>query len=65
MAWNATRIEGRTPHPVPLPLGEGTQVQRLRRDSLSQGERAGVRGSEPGFTVGAQNISVISCEGEG
>jgi pyruvate dehydrogenase E2 component (dihydrolipoamide acetyltransferase) len=31
-------------HPAPLPLGEGTPSQRLRRDSLSQGVRAGVRG---------------------
>ena len=36
------------PHPVPLPPGEGTLDQKLRRDSLSQGERAGVRGYDPG-----------------
>jgi UDP-N-acetylmuramoyl-tripeptide--D-alanyl-D-alanine ligase len=36
--------EGITPHPVPLPMGEGTASQRLRPDSLSHGERAGVRG---------------------
>jgi error-prone DNA polymerase len=28
-------FKGATPHPVPLPLGEGTPVQRVRRDSLS------------------------------
>ena len=33
------------PHPVPLPMGEGTSPQRARRDSLSHGERAGVRGA--------------------
>ncbi len=33
-----------TPHPVPLPMGEGTPSQRARRNSLSHGERAGVRG---------------------
>ncbi len=35
-----------SPHPVPLPLGEGTPSQRLRASSLSHGERAGVRGCE-------------------
>jgi hypothetical protein len=38
---------GITPHPVPLPLGEGTPSQRAQPDSLSQGERAGVRGDAP------------------
>ncbi len=32
------------PHPVPLPPGEGTTLQPSRPDSLSHGERAGVRG---------------------
>jgi excinuclease ABC subunit C len=36
--------EGNSPHPVPLPMGEGTLSQRAQRDSLSHGERAGVRG---------------------
>ena len=31
--------KGKTPHPVPLPMGEGTP-----ENSLSQGERVGVRG---------------------
>ena len=35
-----------TPHPVPLPQGEGTPEDQPRPDSLSQGERAGVRGSK-------------------
>ncbi|MGO9485108.1 MAG: UDP-N-acetylmuramoyl-tripeptide--D-alanyl-D-alanine ligase [Rhodomicrobium sp.] len=39
--------EGITPHPVPLPMGEGTPAQRARPDSLSHGERAGVRGDSP------------------
>jgi len=34
--------EGIAPHPVPLPMGEGTPSQRLRPGS--NGERAGVRG---------------------
>ena len=33
-----------SPHPVPLPLGEGTPEQRAQRGSLSHGERVGVRG---------------------
>ena len=33
------------PHPVPLPMGEGTPSQRARRNSLSHRERAGVRGN--------------------
>ncbi len=39
--------EGATPHPVPLPMGEGTPSQPARPDSLSHGERAGVRGDSP------------------
>ena len=38
---------GIAPHPVPLPMGEGTPEQRARPDSLSHGERAGVRGDSP------------------
>jgi len=34
-----------TPHPVPLPQGEGTPSQRAQPDSLSLWERAGVRGN--------------------
>ena len=37
--------EGLAPHPVPLPMGEGTPSQRAQRNSLSHGERAGVRGA--------------------
>jgi hypothetical protein len=37
-------LERHAPHPVPLPVGEGTPSQRLRPNSLSHGERAGVRG---------------------
>ncbi len=39
--------EGIAPHPVPLPMGEGTPSQRLRPDSLSHGERDRVRGDSP------------------
>jgi protein ImuB len=45
------RISVTTPHPVPLPLGEGTPVQRLRPDSLSHRERAGVRGCDLKLTA--------------
>jgi protein ImuB len=38
------RISVATPHPVPLPVGEGTPEQQARRNPLSHGERAGVRG---------------------
>ena len=37
--------KGSAPHPVPLPMGEGTPEQRAQPDSLSHGERAGVRGA--------------------
>jgi hypothetical protein len=46
-----------SPHPVPLPLGEGTPSQRARPDSLSHGERAGVRGDALGSTLRL----VLSC----
>jgi UDP-N-acetylmuramoyl-tripeptide--D-alanyl-D-alanine ligase len=39
--------EGIAPHPVPLPMGEGTPEQRAQQNSLSHGERAGVRGDSP------------------
>jgi pyruvate dehydrogenase E2 component (dihydrolipoamide acetyltransferase) len=39
--------EGISPHPVPLPMEEGTPSQRAQPDSLSHGERAGVRGDSP------------------
>jgi uncharacterized protein (DUF952 family) len=32
------------PHPVPLPVREGAASRQLLRDSLSHGERVGVRG---------------------
>ncbi len=35
-----------TPHHVPLPQGEGTPEPEPQLDSLSQGERVGVRGSK-------------------
>ena len=38
-----------TPHPAPLPMGEGTPAQRAQQDSLSHRERAGVRGGNPSF----------------
>ncbi len=41
---------GIAPHPVPLPMGEGTPSQTAPRDSLSHGERAGVRGDS--FVLG-------------
>ena len=34
-----------TPHPAPLPMGEGTLEQRAQPSPLSHGERAGVRGA--------------------
>ncbi len=40
----AIHAAGITPHPVPLPMGEGTPSQPLRPAPLSHGERAGVRG---------------------
>ncbi len=38
------KIEGSTPHPVLLPMGEGTMLQRLCLRSLSQREGDRVRG---------------------
>ena len=38
---------GATPHPVLLPMGEGTPARRLRQRSLSHGERDRVRGVAP------------------
>jgi error-prone DNA polymerase len=35
-----------TPHPVPLPMGEGAPLQRPRPNSLSLRERVGVRGCD-------------------
>jgi excinuclease ABC subunit A len=43
----ADKPKAPAPHPVPLPMGEGTPSQRAQPDSLSQGERAGVRGAKP------------------
>ena len=39
------RLKCRAPHPVPLPLGEGTPSDGHGRHSFSHGERAGVRGA--------------------
>jgi cobyrinic acid a,c-diamide synthase len=53
---------------VPLSMGEGTPSQRLRADSLSQGERAGVRGDAPlmlapmGFPPPGQRIALAHDE---
>ncbi len=41
----ADKPKGTTPHPVPLPMGEGTPESGPQPDSLSHGERAGVRGA--------------------
>jgi hypothetical protein len=41
MARHANKIEGISPHPVPLPMGEGTPCRQLRPDSLSHGEMGG------------------------
>ena len=43
----ADKPKGSAPHPVPLPMGEGTPEQRAQPDRLSHGERAGVRGARP------------------
>jgi len=48
-----------TPHPVPLPMGEGTTLQRLRPDSLSHWERAGVRGD----ALDLRQTSLDGCGG--
>ena len=37
-------FEGSTPHPVPLPMGEGTLHNRSEHRPLSHGERDRVRG---------------------
>ncbi len=66
---NSLRLtEVATPHPVPLPQGEGTPLQRMRRNSLSQGERAGVRGcdvedSGKACLALAANLSATPWEG--
>ncbi len=62
MARSARRIEGLTPHPFPLPRGEGTMLQRLLPGALSQREKAGVRGSEHELAAAARNVSCVSCE---
>ena len=37
-------IEGISPHPVPLPMGEGTVLQPLCRRPFSHGEKDRMRG---------------------
>jgi 8-amino-7-oxononanoate synthase len=53
--------EGTTPHPVPLPMGEGTLAQRLQHRPLSHGERAGVRGCALDHDAHPSVISLHTC----
>ncbi len=45
---HAGNFEARSPHPTPLPMGEGVPSRPLFGRSLSHGERDRVRGSAPG-----------------
>jgi hypothetical protein len=50
--------ERSTPHPVPLPLGEGTPAQRLQHRPLSHGERDRVRGDS---LCSVHNIAALAA----
>ena len=59
MAWEADHIKGITPHPVPLPMGEGTLLRApcsVQAFPLPWGEGQG-EGVQASRLAGPRNVS--------